>query len=131
MAGDQTHSQPDTWRFTASERIRRGSRMGERATEASRRPGTELSHRSTSNPASAHSTTGQLPKGGLQLKYQGEAKGPPRDPRAFSEMHKGERNSKSLSVCPIATKIPTPSFSTGRNWQALHLTRVFPPSTAI
>jgi len=55
--------------------------MGERATEASRRPGTELSHRSTSNPASAHSTTGsRLPKGELQSKEQREAKGHPRDP---------------------------------------------------
>ena len=84
--------------------------MGERATEASRRQGTELSHRPTSNPASAHSTTGRLPKGGPRSKDQQEAKGHPRDPRAFSEMHKGERNSKSLSVCPKATKISKPSF---------------------
>lgn len=87
-----------------------GLSKGGGAAEASRVPGTELSHRATPNPVSARSTAGRLPNGGQQPKDQREAKGHARDPRAFSETRMGERNSERLGLCPKATELSKESF---------------------
>lgn len=115
-AGDQMHSQPDTWRPTASRRIKgdvskdREKIAGTERVEAHRMPGTEPNSSFISNPASAYSTTGPVPYGGQQPKDQHEAEGHTRAPHVISEMSVEERNSERLSICSKANELSKENF---------------------
>lgn len=111
-AEDQTHSQPDTWRPQISEdqgASQEGEghphRGAEWTSEASRMPGPEL-RRSTSNPASAHPTTGELSYPREQPKDQHRPEVTLQtQPHAISEVSMEEGTSERVSICPKATQL--------------------------